>query len=459
MSYDLLIVGSGPGGYVAAIRAAQLGFKVGLIEQYPVPGGTCLNVGCIPSKALLESSGAYESAAKAGSMGVLVEGLQADWPAMVARKDQVVAQNHKGLAYLFKKNQIDWIQGKAKLLGPGQLEVSGQGILAAKHLLLATGSKPASLPFAPPDGQNILTSTEALSLAELPKSLLVIGGGVIGLELGQVFHRLGTEVTVIELTDGLLPEMDRELGKELLRCLKKQKLGFKLGHRLEALKLQAGGVVAQGQDPKGNPFELSAEKALVAVGRKPYTSGLGLEEAGVLLDQRGFIQVDPQFQTNLPGVYAFGDVIGGAMLAHKASEEGVWLVEQLANQTPHRSTIPAVVYSHPEVAAVGLSEEQLKAQGIAYSVGKFNFRALGRAMAAGAADGFAKLLTDEASGKLLGIHLIGERVTDLIATAALALDQGLKAEELGRLCYAHPSFSEALKEAALDAWNHQSIHQ
>lgn len=458
MNYDLLIIGAGPGGYVAAIRGAQLGFKVGLIEAREQPGGTCLNVGCIPSKALLESSAAFEQAQKGTQFGFQTTGLTADWPGMLGRKAQIVAQNQKGLLYLFKKNGVDWIQGKAKLLGSGKIAVEGQGELEAKHILLATGSEPTPLPFAD-FGGNILSSTEALSLEEVPQSLLVVGGGVIGLELGQVFKRLGSEVTILEWMPSLLPGMDAALGKELLRCFKKQKFKFKLQHRLESLENTPEGITAQGSNPKGQAFELNANKALVAVGRRPYAVGLGLKEAGVLTDEKGFVAVDERFETSLPGVYAFGDVIGGAMLAHKASEEGVWLVEQLAKKTPHLSPIPAVVYTHPEVASVGATEEELKALGQEFSSGQFNFRALGRSLAAGAPDGFAKVLVEPTSGRLLGLHLIGERATDLISTAALALEQNLTAQQLGRLCQAHPSFAEALKEAALDAWDHQSIHQ
>lgn len=459
MNYDLLIIGAGPGGYVAAIRGAQLGFKVGLVEAREQPGGTCLNVGCIPSKALLESTAAFEQAQNGLAFGFEPGRIKPDWSTMLARKERIVAQNQKGLFYLFSKNKIDWIHGQARLLGPGRVEVEGRGELEARHVLLATGSEPTPLPFAPFDEDRILSSTGALSLPKPPKSLLVVGGGVIGLELGQVFKRLGAEVTVLELTDGLLPGMDGALGKELLRCFKKQKFQFKLGHRLEALEATGEGVQARGTDAKGNPFELEAERALVAVGRRPFAEGLGLEDAGVERDERGFVTVNERFETSLPGIHAFGDLIGGAMLAHKASEEGVWLVEQLAGRQPHRSPIPSVVYTHPEVASVGATEEQLTEQGTDFLKGQFNFRALGRSMAAGAPDGFAKVLAERETGRLLGLHLIGERATDLVSTAALALERQMTTDELGRLCQAHPSFAEALKEAALDAWNHQSIHQ
>jgi len=462
MVYDLLVIGSGPGGYVAAIRGAQLGYKVGLIEKHLVPGGTCLNVGCIPSKSLLESTHLFESVhTKGQQFGVEVEGLRADWGKMMDRKNQVIAQSQKGLQFLFKKNNIDWIYGEAKLLSAGEVEVSGEETsrLQTKKILIATGSKPVELPFAKFDHQQVLSSTDVLSLTSIPESLVVIGGGVIGLEMGSIFNRLGSAVTVVELTDSLLPEMDTDLSKELLRCLKKQKFKFKLKHQLTSLKPTDAGVEVQMLDSKDKTSSLTAEKVLVAVGRRPNTKGLGLDKLGVTLDPKGYIQVNNDFETHVPGIFAVGDVIGGQMLAHKASEEGVWAVDTMAGHSPKRSVVPAAVYTHPEVASVGLSESELKSSDTAFTSGKFNFRPLGRALAAGSPDGFVKVLSDPQTGQILGVHLIGERATDLVATASVAISQKMTAAELGQLCFAHPSYAEALKEASLDAWNHQSIHQ
>jgi len=460
--YDLLVIGSGPGGYVAAIRGAQLGFKVGLIEKHVVPGGTCLNVGCIPSKALLESTHLFEKMnTKGTAFGVEADSLTADWSQMIQRKDQIVAQSQKGLNYLFKKNKIDLFQGEASLLSNSQVKVRGEEekTLTTKRILIATGSKPVELPFAPFDHLQVLSSTDVLSLPSIPSSLMVIGGGVIGLEMGSLFTRLGCEVTVVELSDSLLQGMDSDLSKELLRCLKKQKFKFKLKHRLTSLNLEENQVTAKLIDHKDTEVSLEAEKVLIAVGRRPNTQGLDLKDLGVQLTASGAIEVDDSFETNIPGVFAIGDVIGGAMLAHKASEEGVWAVELMAQHKPQRSLVPAAVYTHPEVASIGSTEAQLKEGKIEFQVGRFSFRPLGRALAAGEPDGFAKVLSDQTTGKILGVHLIGERATDLVATASLAIDQGMTASQLGQLCFAHPSYAETLKEASLDAWNHQSIHQ
>ncbi|OGG93262.1 MAG: dihydrolipoyl dehydrogenase [Candidatus Lambdaproteobacteria bacterium RIFOXYD2_FULL_50_16] len=449
MDFDLLIIGAGPGGYVAAIRAAQLGLKTGLIEKGQ-PGGTCLNVGCIPSKALLEKSWAYAEACK------LAPDLAPDWAGIQAHRAQVIIQQHQGLHYLFKKNGIEYLSGKAEILGPERVAVGGEEH-RARNILIATGSRPLSLSHLKPDGTRILTSDELLSLETLPKSLLVVGGGVIGLELGSVFTRMGTQVTVVELTDRVLPEMDLDISKEMTRCLKKQGLNFKLNHRLEALENRGDHVWARMSDKKGTDQELTADLALLALGRRPYTEGLGLETVGITLDSRGFIPVDTHYQAG-PGIFAIGDVIGGAMLAHKASEEGVHCVEKMAGALVQESPLPSAVYTHPEAASVGLTEQALAAKETPYLVGRFNFRPLGRAQAAGQLDGFAKVLCAPDSGKILGVHLCGERASDLIAIGALALEQGLTAETWGRQLVGHPSFAEALKEAALDAWGHRAIH-
>ena len=464
MKFDVTIIGGGPGGYVCAIRCAQLGMKTALVERYPSLGGTCTNVGCIPSKALLDSSEHYHNAAKTFRQhGIQVEGLSLDFSQMRKRKDQVVSITATGIGKLMEKNGVTVLQGHGRLDGPGRITVSteeGETSLQAEHVVLATGSKPTHLPFAPCDKKRIITSTEALSLPEVPKTLLVIGAGVIGLELGSVYARLGTKVTVVEALDRCLPTMDQELGKELERSLKKLGFRFHLGAKVSELSNQGESVLMKAVDAKDRELELQADYCLVAIGRRPYTEGLGLESVELKTDKRGFLQVDEQLRTSAKGVWAIGDVIGGAMLAHKAEEEGVAVAEHIAGHKPHLNygTIPGVVYTWPEVAAVGASEEELKEAGRQIRVGRFPFVALGRARAAGDKEGFVKVIVDEQSDEILGIHMIGPRCADLIAEAVTAMEYHASAEDLASMCHAHPTFSEAIKEAALAATGDRALH-
>jgi dihydrolipoamide dehydrogenase len=448
--HDLVVIGAGPGGYVAAIRAAQLGMDVACVERDATLGGTCLNVGCIPSKALLESSERYAEARDGlGAHGVRVEGVNLDLPAMMGRKDRIVEQLTRGVAALFKKNGITRYAGTGRLLGPGRVAVDGDAPaeLSCRHVLIATGSVPASLPGVELDHDRIGTSTTALSYPEVPGRLVVIGAGVIGLELGSVWRRLGSEVTVVEYLDRILPEADAEIARHAQRAFKKQGLGFVLGARVTGARVEGGECVVEidGKQP------LRADRVLVAVGRVPRVDGLGLVEAGVALTGKGRVRVDERFQTSLPGVYAVGDVIGGAMLAHKASDEGVACVERLAGLPGHVNydVIPNIVYTEPEVASVGRSEEQLAAAGVPIRKGVFFFKGNGRALALGNTDGAVKVIAHAETDRLLGIHICGPRAGDLIAEAAAALEYGASAEDLARLCHAHPTLSEALKEAAL----------
>jgi len=464
MKVDVMIIGGGPGGYVAAIRAAQLGLTVALAERHERLGGTCTNVGCIPSKALLDSSERYHEAAKAfAGHGIRVAGLEVDWPAMRARKDKVVQITALGIDKLMEKNGITRLRGTARFLAPGRVAVAGaegETVVESRHVVVATGSKPLDLPFCRLDKERIISSTEALALAELPRRLLVIGAGVIGLELGSVFARLGAKVEVLEALDRCLPGMDADLGKELERSLKKLGMAFHIGARVSQVENLGSEVRVQAQSAKGRDLDLRGDLCLVAIGRRPYTEGLELAAAGLDTDARGFIAVDGHNRTAVPQVWAIGDVVGGAMLAHKAEEEGVAVAERIAGQQPHldHRLIPGVVYTWPEVAAVGDSEEELKRQGRAYKSGSFPFIALGRARAAGEKEGFVKILADAATDEILGVHMIGPRAADLIAEAVVAMEFRAAAEDLARSCHAHPTYAEAVKEAALAATGDRALH-
>ncbi len=463
--FDLIVIGSGPGGYVAAIRAAQLGFKTAIIEKYPTMGGTCLNVGCIPSKAMLDSSEHFHNAVhNFENHGISVQSPTADIARMVERKNEVVDQTTKGIQFLMDKNKVTVYQGVGSFESATQVKVTkddgSSEILDTKYVIIATGSKPSSLPFINIDKERIITSTEALNLKEIPKKMLVIGGGVIGLELGSVCLRLGSEVTVIEYMDKIIPGMDGALSKELQKVLRKQKMKFELSTAVSAVERNGDIVKVTAKNKKGEEVVFEADYVLVSVGRKPYTEGLALEKAGVDLDERGRVKVNKHLQTNVSNIYAIGDVIQGAMLAHKASEEGVLVAEQLAGQKPHinYNLIPGVVYTWPEVAGVGQTEEQLKEAGRAIKVGNFPMRALGRSRASGDIDGFVKIIADEKTDEVLGVHMIGARAADMIAAAVTAMEFRASAEDIARMSHAHPTFAEAIKEAALDATGRIAIH-
>ena len=455
-SYDFVVIGSGPGGYVCAIRAAQLGFKTACIEKRETLGGTCLNIGCIPSKALLAASEKFEEArSHLGAFGVKVGDVSLDLPGMQGHKDKVVKANTDGVEYLFKKNKIDWIKGSAAFTGPNALSVTGAGearAITAKHIVIATGSEVTPLPGIAIDEEKIVSSTGALSLAAVPKKLVVIGGGYIGLEMGTVWQRLGAEVLVVEFLDRILPGMDGEVSKQMQRILQKQGMKFRLATKVTSAKPGEAGVTLTLEPAKGGDAEtLEADIVLVAVGRRPYVGGLDLDKAGIALDEKGRIRTDAHFGTNVPGVYAIGDAIAGPMLAHKAEDEGVAVAEIAAGQAGHvdYDTIPGVVYTWPEAASVGKTEEQLKEAGIAYKAGKFPFTANGRARAMNMTDGFVKILADATTDRVLGAHIIGPEAGTLIAELVLAMEFGASAEDIGRTCHAHPTLEEAVKEAAL----------
>ena len=451
-SFDLIVIGAGPGGYVCAIRAAQLGMKVACVEKRATLGGTCLNIGCIPSKALLQSSERFaEASHKLAEHGVLVSGVQLDLARMQARKAEVVGANVKGVEFLFRKNKVTWLKGAGKIVAPGQVEVAGE-VHAAKHIVIATGSDSTPLAGVPVDERRIVTSTGALELERVPRHLVVIGGGVIGLELGSVWRRLGAEVTVIEYLDRLIPGMDAELAKQLERVLARQGLTFKLKSKVTGATADAEGVTLTVEPAAGGAAEtLRADTVLLAIGRRPHTEGLGLVELGVAQDARGRVVTDAHFATNIPGIFAIGDAIAGPMLAHKAEEEGVALAELLAGQAGHVNygAVPSVIYTWPEVAAVGATEEELKAAGTAYKTGKFPFTANGRARAMGDVDGFVKILADAKTDRVLGAHILGPDAGTLIAEIALAMEFGASAEDVARTCHAHPTLNETVKEAAL----------
>jgi dihydrolipoamide dehydrogenase len=455
-SYDLVIIGAGPGGYVGAIRAAQLGMKVGVVEKRAKLGGTCLNVGCIPSKALLQSSEKYREATHVFAKHGIKASVELDLPQMLKRKDGVVDQLTKGVAFLFKKHKIDHLQGQGTIKAPGVVAVDGKEIMA-KAIVIATGSESTPLPGVAVDEKRIVTSTGALDLKEVPKTMVVIGAGYIGLEMGSVWSRLGAKVTVVEFLDRITPGMDGEVAKHFQRVLEKQGMAFRLGSKVTAAKASAGGVTltieaAKDADAKGGAAEtLTAEIVLVAIGRRPYLDGLGLDALGVARDKRGFVQVDAHYQTNVPGIYAIGDAIPGPMLAHKAEEEGVALAEILAGQAGHVNyeTVPGIVYTWPEVASVGKTEEQLKEAGIAYKSGKFPFTANSRAICNDEREGFVKILADAKTDRILGAHIIGAEAGDMIHAVVNVMEFGGAAEDLARSFHAHPTYNEAVREAAL----------
>jgi dihydrolipoamide dehydrogenase len=465
-SFDIVIIGGGPGGYVAAIRAAQLGMRVACVERGARLGGTCLNIGCIPSKALLQSSEKFAEATHSfAAHGVKLGGIELDLATMMARKDKVVGDLTKGIEFLFKKNKIAWIKGTGRIAAPGKIAVQlvdggGTQELDAKSIIIATGSDSLALPGVEIDETQIVSSTGALSLAKVPEHLVVVGGGYIGLEMGSVWRRLGAAVTVVEFLDRITPNMDGETGKMLQRVLTKAGFAFKLGTKVVGAKATKAGVTLQLEAAAGGAAsELKADIVLVAIGRRPYTDGLGLREIGVALDDKQRVKVDAHYQTTVPGIYAIGDVIAGPMLAHKAEDEGIVAVEMIAGLKPHidYDAIPAVIYTWPEVASVGKTEEELKAAGIAYKTGKFPFTANSRARTNADTDGFVKILADAATDRVLGIHIIGPDAGTMIAEAALAMEFGASSEDIARTTHAHPTLNEAVKEAAL-AIDGRAIH-
>ena len=462
-SYDVAIIGSGPGGYVAAIRCAQLGMKTAIIEKYSTLGGTCLNVGCIPSKALLDSSHHYEDAIKHfEDHGIDVGEVSLNLEKMISRKQGVVDMTTKGIEFLMDKNKIDVYQGVGSFKDATHIDIAGEKnvTIEAKNTIIATGSKPSTLPFITLDKERIITSTEALKLPEVPKHMIVIGGGVIGLELGQVYKRLGAEVTVVEYMDRIIPTMDGAQSKELLKVFKKQKMKFALSHGVTAVERNGDEVTVKATDKKGQEVEFKGDYVLVAVGRRAYTDGLNLDAVGIKTDDRGRVEVNAHLQTNVSNIYAIGDVIKGAMLAHKAEEEGTLVAEIMAGQKPHidYNLIPGVVYTWPEVASVGKTEEQLKEAGVEYKSGQFPMRALGRSRASGDTDGFVKILADKTTDEVLGVHMVGARVADLIAEAVTAMEFRASAEDIARMSHAHPTYAEAVKEAALAATADRALH-
>ncbi|MBL7871994.1 MAG: dihydrolipoyl dehydrogenase [Cyclobacteriaceae bacterium] len=465
MQYNVTVIGSGPGGYVAAIRCAQLGFKTALIEKYDTLGGTCLNVGCIPSKALLDSSEHFHNAAHTfKEHGIDISEPKANIAQMIKRKAGVVKSNVDGIAYLMKKNKIEVLTGVGSFVDKNTIKITSkegkESQITTEKVIIATGSKPTPLPFAPFDKKRIISSTEALELKEIPKHLIVIGGGVIGMELGSVYARIGSKVTVVEFLDNLIPTMDGTMGKELTKVAKKLGMELYLGHKVTSVEVKGKEVLLKAE-PKagGNAVDLKGDYCLVSIGRRPYTDGLGLEKIGIDLD-KGKIPVDDHLKTKVDNIYAIGDVVRGAMLAHKAEEEGVLVAEQLAGQKPHINylLIPGVVYTWPEVASVGYTEEQLKEQGRAYKTGSFPYKALGRARASMDLDGLVKVLADKATDEILGIHIIGARAADMIAAGVTAMEFRASAEDIARISHAHPTYMEAVKEACLAATANRPIH-
>ena len=466
MQYDVAVIGSGPGGYVAAIRCAQLGMKTAIIEKYSTLGGTCLNVGCIPSKALLDSSHHYEDAVKHfEEHGIEIPGeVKVNLEKMIGRKQGVVDMTTKGIQFLMDKNKIDVYEGIGSFKDTTHVNIKKNDgkaeTIEAKNTIIATGSKPSTLPFIKLDKERVITSTEALKLNEIPKHIIVIGGGVIGLELGQVYKRLGAEVSVVEFMDRIIPTMDAGLSKELMKVMKKQKVKFHLSHKVKSVERKGDEVIVKADNKKGQEVVLKGDYCLVSVGRRPFTDGLNATAAGVKLDEGGRVEVNEHLQTSVPNIYAIGDVVRGAMLAHKAEEEGTMVAEFMAGQKPHinYNLIPGVVYTWPEVAAVGKTEEELKEAGVAYKTGQLPMRALGRSRASMDVDGFVQILADASTDEVLGVHMIGARCADLIAEAVTAMEFRASAEDISRMSHAHPTYAEAIKEAALAATEDRALH-
>ena len=463
--FDVTVIGSGPGGYVCAIRCAQLGFKTAIIERYNTLGGTCLNVGCIPSKALLDSSEHFHNANHSFEKhGINLENLEVDFPKMISRKNEVVDQTCKGIDYLMNKNKITVFHGHGSFKDQHTISIKNESgaitDISTDKTVIATGSKPTDFPFAKINKDRVISSTEALSLRELPESMIVIGGGVIGVELGSVYARLGVKVDIIEYMDSLIPTMDKDMGKELGRVMKKLKVKLNLSHKVTSAEQQRNKVVVKANDKKDQEVGFEADYCLISVGRKPYTDNLGLENIGITLSERNQIPVDDHLETSVKGIYAIGDVIQGAMLAHKAEEEGMLVAEIMAGQKPHidYNLIPGVVYTWPEVAAVGKTEKELSEAGVAYKVGSFQMRALGRARASMDIDGVIKVLAHQETDEILGVHMIGARAADMIAEAVVAMEYRASAEDIARISHAHPTYTEAFKEACLAATEDRALH-
>ena len=464
-SFDVVVTGSGPGGYVSAIRSAQLGMKTAIIEKYSTMGGTCLNVGCIPSKALLDSSHHYEEATKNFSNhGINIEGkISLDFGKMISRKNDVVSQTTKGIDFLMNKNNITVFNGFGSFVDQNKVKItlaSSEEIIESKNIIIATGSKPAILPFAKVDKERIITSTEALKLKEIPKHLIIIGGGVIGLELGQVYKRLGSEVSILEYMDRIIPTMDSGLSKELTKVFKKQKFKIYTSHKVTSVERVGDNIKVVAQNKNDQSIEFNGDYCLVSIGRSAYTQGLNLDQLGIETNNSGQIEVNEHLQTKHSNIYAIGDVVKGAMLAHKAEEEGVLVAEIIAGQKPHidYNLIPGVVYTWPEVASVGKTEDYLKENNIEYKAGQFPMRALGRSRASSDLDGFVKILADKKTDEILGVHMIGARCADLISEAVTAMEFKASAEDIARISHAHPTYSEAVKEAALAATENRALH-
>jgi dihydrolipoamide dehydrogenase len=464
MDYQVIVIGSGPGGYVAAIRCAQLGMKTAIVEKYNTLGGTCLNVGCIPSKALLDSSEHFHNAEHTfAEHGIDISKPKANLEQMIKRKAGVVKANVDGIAFLMKKNKIDVHTGVGSFVDKNTIKITPvegkEKTITGEKIIIATGSKPTPLPFAAFDKKRIISSTEALELKEIPKHLIVVGGGVIGMELGSVYARIGSKVTVVEFLDSIIPTMDGTMGKELQKATKKLGMEFFLGHKVTSIENNGKEVLLKAEDKSGKQIELKGDYCLVSIGRRPYTDGLGLDKIGIETE-RGQIPVDNHLRTKVDNIYAIGDVVRGAMLAHKAEEEGVMVAEHLAGQKPHinYNLIPGVVYTWPEVASVGYTEEQLKKDGRAYKTGSFPYKALGRARASMDLDGLVKILADKNTDEILGVHIIGARAADMIAAGVVAMEYRASAEDVSRMSHAHPTYMEAVKEACLAATANRPIH-